>query len=77
MLLRLCFLSLTVLALDTIRCGIGIFNDLSEKVDVWTTSSDDMSGSVNLSGNEVLEGHPLLEGIFKAWKLSKGLFICS
>ncbi|MBK7631158.1 MAG: SpoIIE family protein phosphatase [Ignavibacteriales bacterium] len=65
------FSELDRLNFRTVRCGIGIFNDLSEKVDVWTTSSDDKSGSVNLSGNEVLEGHPLLEGIFKAWKLQK------
>ena len=65
------FSELDQLGFRTIRCGIGIFNDQSKKVDVWTTSSDDKSGSVHLSGDEVLEGHPLLDGIFEAWKLQE------
>jgi len=62
------FDELVRLGFKTIRCGIGIFNDQSGKVNVWTTSSDDKSDSVHLSGDELLEGHPLLEGIFDAWQ---------
>ena len=62
------FYELDELGLKTNRCGIGIFNDNSRKVNVWTISSGDKSDSVHLSGDEILEGHPLLEGIYNAWQ---------
>jgi serine phosphatase RsbU (regulator of sigma subunit)/DNA-directed RNA polymerase subunit N (RpoN/RPB10)/ketosteroid isomerase-like protein len=58
------FSELDQLGFNTIRCGIGIFNDNSRNVNVWTASST----GVQLSGDEVLEGHPLLEGIYNAWQ---------
>jgi hypothetical protein len=61
------FSELDRLGFKTARCGVGIFNDHRSKVNVWTTSSDESSDSVHLSGDEMLEGHPLLEGIYNAW----------
>jgi len=65
------FSELSRLGFKTVRCGIGIFNNQNQKVDVWTTSANKKSGTAHLSGNEMLEGHPLLDGIFEAWKLQK------
>ena len=62
------FSELDRLGLKTIRCGIGIFNDRSRKVHVWTASPNDKSELAYVSGNEILEGHPLLEGIYKSWQ---------
>ncbi len=62
------FSELNELGFTTIRCGIGIFNDKSRKVNVWTASAGDSKDSAQLSGDEILEGHPLLEGIFNAWE---------
>ncbi|MCB2219040.1 MAG: nuclear transport factor 2 family protein [Bacteroidetes bacterium] len=56
---------------NTIRCGIGIFNDSSKKVNVWTASKSEDNQTANLSGDEILEGHPLLEGIYEAYKNQK------
>ncbi|MEN8194548.1 MAG: SpoIIE family protein phosphatase, partial [Bacteroidota bacterium] len=62
------FTELEELGFTTIRCGIGIFNDKSRKVNVWTASDSNENDTAHLSGDEILEGHPLLEGIFKAWE---------
>lgn len=63
------FEELVKLGLETIRLGIGIFHDgETKRVDAWTISSNDKSDPVQLSGNEMLEGHPLLDGIFVAWQ---------
>ena len=61
------FEGLDELGFKTIRCGIGIFNDDTKKVNAWTISPKDDS-TVSLSGDEVLEGHPLLDGIYNAWR---------
>ncbi len=60
------FSELEQLGFKTVRCGIGIFNDNSRKVNVWTASENGGSKTALLSGDEILEGHPLLEGIYNA-----------
>ncbi|MFL0354668.1 ATP-binding protein [Xanthomarina sp. GH4-25] len=62
------FSELKQLEFNTVRCGIGIFNDQSNNVNVWTTSSNNKKETSHLSGDEKLEGHPLLDGIYNAWK---------
>ncbi len=63
------FTELDSLGLKTLRCGIGIFDGKSgNKVDVWTTSSDEDNGLVQVIGDELLKGHPLLEGIYDSWQ---------
>ncbi len=65
------FTELEDLGFKTIRCGIGIFNDKSKKVNVWTVSDGGNNKIAQLSGDEMLEGHPLLEGIYDAYKDQK------
>jgi len=62
------FSELYKLGLKTVRCGIGIFNDTSRKVNVWTTSPDNETEKTHLSGVEILKGHPFLEKIYEAWQ---------
>jgi serine phosphatase RsbU (regulator of sigma subunit)/coenzyme F420-reducing hydrogenase delta subunit len=62
------FTELEQLGLKTIRCGIGIFDGQNRKVNVWTSLSGDKDRSVQVSGDEVLEGHPLLDGIYESWQ---------
>ena len=64
----LVFSELDRLGFKTVRCGIGIFNDNSRKVNVWAASSDDKANTALLAGDEVLEGHPLLEKIYDGWQ---------
>jgi len=62
------FVELHLLGLETIRCGVGIFDGQNKKVNVWTSSSSDKDDSIQVSGDEMLEGHPLLDGIYDAWQ---------
>lgn len=62
------FSELDNLGFKTVRCGIGIFNDHSRKVNVWTASSGKESKTALLAGDEFLEGHPLLEKIYDGWQ---------
>jgi signal transduction histidine kinase len=62
------FSQLRELNFTTIRCGIGIFNDRTRRVNAWTASEGEENNTTKLSGDEILEGHPLLEGIFDAWE---------
>ncbi|SDB19724.1 His Kinase A (phospho-acceptor) domain-containing protein [Flavobacteriaceae bacterium MAR_2010_188] len=63
----LVFKELENLGLKTIRCGIGIFDDRSNKVNVWSASKPKDKNIANLSGDEYLEGHPLLDSIYENW----------
>ena len=62
------FEELRKLGLKTIRCGVGIFDGKNRKVNVWTSSSSEKSDSVQVSGDERLEGHSLLDGIYDSWQ---------
>ncbi len=54
---------------ETIRCGIGIFEDRqTKKVNIWSTTLQDKNDIIKVSGDETLEGHPLLDGIYTSWK---------
>ncbi|MCH6575945.1 MAG: hypothetical protein IH795_12235, partial [Bacteroidetes bacterium] len=65
------FEELRKLGLKTIRCGVGIFDGKNRKVNVWTSSSSEKSDSVQVSGDERLEGHSLLDGIYDSWQLQQ------
>jgi|GEM_PF-4294292 len=62
------FEELRKLGLKTIRCGVGIFDGKNRKINVWTSSSSEKSDSVQVSGDERLEGHSLLDGIYDSWQ---------
>lgn len=62
------FEELRKLGLKTIRCGVGIFDGKNRKINVWTSSSSEKSDSVQVSGDEMLEGHSLLDGIYDSWQ---------
>jgi len=62
------FEELRKLGLKTLRCGVGIFDGKSRKINVWTSSSSEKSDSVQVSGDEMLEGHSLLDGIYNSWQ---------
>ena len=55
------------LDLGTLRCGIGILS--KEKIfgDVWTTHQSAAGIKVQVSGNESMDIHPLLQGAYAAW----------
>ncbi len=62
------FRELDRLDLKTLRCGIGIINVESRCVNVWTTTKTNRGFEMNFSGNESMDVHPLLQGVFEAWK---------
>jgi signal transduction histidine kinase len=55
------------LALDILRCGIGIIDKENHVGDIWTTVKLDGKSSVQVSGKEPMQIHPLLERTFDAW----------
>jgi signal transduction histidine kinase len=61
------FQELDKLNLGMLRCGIGILNKEKRSADVWTTTKSDNDTVVQVSGDESMDIHPLLQGAFEAW----------
>ena len=61
------FEELDKLDIGILRCGIGIINKENRSVNVWTTSISDENTTVQISGDESMDSHPLLQGAFNAW----------
>ncbi|MFI5128900.1 MAG: nuclear transport factor 2 family protein, partial [Chitinophagales bacterium] len=61
------FQELDKLNLGMLRCGIGILNKENKSADVWTTTKSDNDTVVQVSGDESMDTHPLLQGAFDAW----------
>ncbi len=61
------FEELDKLNIGILRCGIGILNKENRSVNVWTTSKSDENTAVQISGDESMDSHPLLQGAFDAW----------
>ena len=61
------FEELDKLKIGMLRCGIGIINKENRSVNVWAAAKSDESAAVQISGDESMDIHPLLEGAFDAW----------
>jgi signal transduction histidine kinase len=61
------FEELDKLKLDIFRCGIGIINKEKRSADLWTTTKTDNNSVVQVSGDESMDIHPMLQGVFEAW----------
>lgn len=61
------FEELDKLKLGMSRCGIGILSKEKRSADVWTTSKNEQGLVVNVSGDESMDIHPLLQGAFEAY----------
>jgi signal transduction histidine kinase len=61
------FEELDKLNLGIFRCGIGIVDKEKRTADVWTTTKTDNNKVVQVSGDESMDIHPLLQGVFDAW----------
>jgi signal transduction histidine kinase len=55
------------LNLGTLRCGIGILSKEKITGEVWTTHQSETGNKIQVSGNEPLDIHPLLQGAYNAW----------
>ncbi|HEY4965046.1 MAG TPA: ATP-binding protein [Puia sp.] len=60
------FEELDKLKLDIFRCGIGIINREQRTSDLWTTTKSD-NGVMQVSGDESMDIHPMLQGVYRAW----------
>ncbi len=67
------FEELDKLNFGMLRCGIGILSKEKRCADVWTTTVAEQGLVVQVSGDESIDIHPLLQGAFDAW-LSQGEF---
>jgi signal transduction histidine kinase len=61
------FEELQKLNLGMSRCGIGIINKETRTANAWLTSITDKGTTVQVSGEESMDIHPLLQGVFNAW----------
>jgi serine phosphatase RsbU (regulator of sigma subunit)/ketosteroid isomerase-like protein len=61
------FSELEKLEIVTLRCGIVIIHE-TKHMDVWTATSTTEETDVRVIGRLDMTIHPLLEGVFKAWK---------
>jgi len=49
------------------RCGISIINKQNHSTNIWSTTKTDKGMIVQVSGDESMDIHPLLQGAFNAW----------
>jgi signal transduction histidine kinase len=61
------FKELDTLELGILRAGIGIINKEKRTADAWITSVSEEGKTVQVSGNESMDQHPLLQGAYDAW----------
>jgi signal transduction histidine kinase len=61
------FEELDKLNLGMLRCGIGILNKEKRCAQVWTTTVSENNTVVQVSGEESMDIHPLLQGAFESW----------
>lgn len=61
------FEELDKLNLGMLRCGIGILSKEKRSADVFTTTIADHGRVVQVTGDESMDIHPLLQGAFDAW----------
>jgi len=61
------FDELDKLNLGTIRCGIGILTKEKRTADVWTTVISEHGKKAQVSGDESIDIHPLLQGAYESW----------
>lgn len=61
------FEELDKLNLGILRCGIGILNRENKTAEVWTATKSENGTIVQVSGDESMEIHPLLQKAFDSW----------
>ena len=65
---KIVFDELDKLNLGMIRCGIGILNKEKRTADVYTTTISEGKNTMQVSGDESMDIHPMLQGAFNAWE---------
>ena len=68
------FRELDRLQLNVLRCGIGILSEKEKIAEVWTTTRTEAGYEVNISGNESMEIHPVLQGAYEAWQKKEDFY---
>ncbi|MEP7377894.1 MAG: ATP-binding protein [Chitinophagaceae bacterium] len=61
------FEELGKLDIGTIRCGISIINKEDRTTNIWSTTKTENGTSLQVSGDESMDIHPLLQGAYAAW----------
>ncbi|MFI5152505.1 MAG: ATP-binding protein [Chitinophagales bacterium] len=61
------FAELGKLDIGTIRCGISIINKERKTTNIWSTVKTGRTSSIQVSGDESMDIHPLLQGAYNAW----------
>jgi len=51
-----------------LRCGIAILDKEKPRGDIWITVKSGLGNNVQVSGDESMEIHPLLQGAYQSWR---------
>ncbi len=68
------FEELEKLYLDILRCGIGILDKMNPRGDIWITIKSEVGNTVQVSGDEPLDIHPLLQQAYGAWRQQEDFY---
>ncbi|MEO8766350.1 MAG: ATP-binding protein [Ginsengibacter sp.] len=61
------FEELDTLNMGTLRCGISIINKEKHTTNIWSTIKSEKGTVVQVTGDESMDIHPLLQGAYSAW----------
>jgi signal transduction histidine kinase len=61
------FEELDKLNMGTLRCGISIINKEKRSTNIWSTTKSEKGMALQVSGDESMDIHPLLQGAYNAW----------
>ena len=61
------FKELDKLDMGTLRCGISIINKEKRTTNIWSTTKVGDNSIVQVTGDESMDIHPLLQGAYDAW----------
>jgi signal transduction histidine kinase len=61
------FEELDKLDIGAIRCGISIINKERRTTNIWSTTKTEKGKTIQVSGDESMDIHPLLQGAYNSW----------
>ncbi len=68
------FEELDKMNLGLIRCGIAILDKEKPRGDIWIAIKSEKGNAVQVSGDEPLDSHPLLQNSYDAWRKHEDLY---
>jgi len=68
------FTELRKLGINPIRCGVGIFNKQSHRLEFYSATSSANGDSLSMTGGADISSHPLFEAQYESWLKKENYF---